>query len=173
MPLLLPNGMPILGDGVRLLRLGTRLHNVSDEAVSYRALDDLVQFTETDDWYAAIAFSDGRILLRPALKDAPPIPPDVCEKMIEIAHIANRDLHHDGHWLVAAGDGYITAIFRDASGDVWFSQTFADTWARLRHMHRLTWVNILENCWKEARRRYRELGLKQSQIIRPAAGSLV
>lgn len=173
MPLILPNGVTRLGAGPLMYACGFKLHNVADEVVARNALGDLAEYTETDDYFAAIAFRDGRILLRPALKGAPPIPEDVAEKLIECASISNRDIHHDGHWLWAAGDGYLTAIYRDAAGDVWLTNTFSETWARIRAMSKWEWVNILEKCWAEAKRRYGGLELKQNQIIRASAGSLV
>lgn len=162
--LIRPDGTPLLGAGPLLVRTGVYLHRVKDEVVAKDALADIEAQTETDDYFAALAFSDGRILLRPARRGMPAIPVDVAEKLIECAKISNRDLHHDGHWLWAAGDGYLTAIYRDAAGDLWFENTFSDTWARLRHMPSVAWVERLEWCWKEARARYRGLDLKPEQL---------
>lgn len=164
MPLILPRSVARLGAGPKLLSTGKYLHRVPDETVGQNALRDIAEYTETDDWFAAIAFRDGRILLRPAHRNMPGVPVDVAEKMLECATVSNRDLHHDGHWLWAAGDGYLTAIFRDRDGAPWFENTFSDTWARLRHLDKLDWVSTLEACWQEARDRFRNLGLKPEQL---------
>lgn len=162
--LIRPNGIPLIGAGPLLVRTGRYLHRLADEVVAKDALDDITAHTETDEWFAAIAFRDGRILLRPASKGMAAIPPDVAEKLIEVATISNRDLHHDGHWLWAAGDGYLTAIFRDLHGDCWFENTFSETWVRIRRMPSIEWVSVLENCWKEARQRFRALEVKPEQL---------
>jgi len=163
--LILPHGATRLGTGPHLVRTGRKLHNVADDAVERNAREDIAEFTETDDWFAAIAFSDGRILLRPAHKGMPGIPQEVADRLVEVATISNRELHHDGHWLWACGDGYLTAIFRDRDGAAWFENTFSETWARLRRMDKIEWVSTLEACWQEARARFRNLGLKPEQLL--------
>jgi hypothetical protein len=172
MPLILPHAGIRLGAGPHIVRTGLTLHRVPDENVERDALDDMRQFTETKDWFGAIAFSDGRILLRPARRDMPGIPLDVAERLVEVAKISNRELHHDGHWLWAAGDGYLTAIFRDRDGDAWFENTFADTWARLRHMDKLEWISTLEAAWQEARDRFRNIQLKPEQLENRSASGV-
>jgi hypothetical protein len=167
--LIRPDGTPVIGAGPLIVRTGFYLHRVPDEVVARNALEDIEAQTETEDYFAAIAFRDGRILLRPATAGMPPIPAEVAEKLIECAKVSNRDLHHDGHWLWAAGDGYLTAIFRDKDGDIWFENTFAETWARLRRMPTVDWVQTLEGCWQEARLRFRGLEIKPEQLTTESA----
>lgn len=166
MPLILPDRPRLIGGlaAPKLVHTGVQLHRVADLAVQSDALSDIRRLVEGNDWHAAIAFSDGRILLRPARRGMVELPADVQDKLIEVAIISNRDLHHDGHWLWAAGDGYLTAIFRDRDGDAWFENTFSDTWARLRKMDRFEWVEILERCWAEARERFMSLALKDAHL---------
>ena len=158
--------IPIIGTGVLYRDTGIRLHRVPDRILGKGLQLDLDFVAEDSPWWACVAFSNGRIAFIPSVSDLTPLPEDWREKMIELAIMANRELHHGGHWVIAAADGALSALWRDADGDMQTENTFNEGWARIKAKPREEWIDVLDACWHEAERRLRALRDPRVQFLR-------
>ncbi len=151
---------------------GRQLHKLPNEIVMVRLREDIDYACESSDWFAAVALSDGKIVMVPSSRMVTALlrPGHQTEKIAEIARIANGECHHGGHWVVAWSDGEIHALWRDADGDMQLTNTFPDTWERLSSMHPVDWVEALEACMAEAKARFKELSLKDKHKFMRAQG---
>ena len=110
--------VPVFGTGAFWIEAGQKLHNVPDATVRARLREDLDFVCEGETWTACVAFSSGRMVIMPRRPFLDPLPRPQMEKMIDVATMANRDLHHGGHWVMAfSSDGYLSALWRDHDGD--------------------------------------------------------
>lgn len=162
---------PLLGTGAHHIHAGHRLHNVSDSIVGKHLRYDLDDLCDDDvRWYAAVAFADGKVVFVPRSPFQPPLEADKAEKLMEVAILANRECHHQGHWVFAFAGGEMIGLWRDWDGDVQFEQTFNDTWERLKAAPPEWWVEILNRCWVEAQHRLADVGVHPDQKIMQARG---
>lgn len=156
--------------GATIYHAGRRLHRLPPEIVLAGIREDVTDACETASWLAAIAFADGKIIL---LGNHPGIilpMPEQIEKMLEVAHIANRECHHDGHWVVAWAEGHMHAFWRDRDGDMQLTQTFVETWARLKDWPREVWVDILDGCYDKGMEQLRIPETKGKHTYKRALG---
>lgn len=158
--------IPILGTGVLYRETGIRLHRVPDRILGKALQLDLDCVAEDSPWWACVAFANGRIALIPSTPGLLALPEDWRDKMIELAIMANRELHYGGHWVIAAADGSLSALWRDADGDMQLENTFNEPWARVKAKPREEWVDVLDACWHEADNRMRGLRDPNAQILR-------
>lgn len=149
---------------------GRRLHRLPPEIVLASLREDIADACESEAWLAAVAFSDGKILLMGAHPAIILPAPDQMEKMLEVAHLANQECDHDGHWVVAWAGGQMHAFWRDRDGDMQVTQTFVDTWARLKDWPREVWVEILDGCYDKGMAQLRIPEIKPGQTYRRALG---
>lgn len=163
--------VPVFGTGAFWVEAGQKLHNVPDDTVRARLRDDLDYVCEGETWTACVAFSSGRMVIMPRRPFLDPLPRPQMEKMIDVATLANRDLHHGGHWVMAfSSDGYLSALWRDHDGDLHFENTFSETWGRLQYMPREAWVDTLDAIYAAGCRRVREVGVDPNKQILRALG---
>jgi hypothetical protein len=120
-------------------------HKVPDHIVVRHLIDDLDEYCDGP-WSAVLIKSNGAGILRCAA-GAPSVPGDVAEKMIAIADMLNRELHFEGHWVVAWADSEITLLWRDIDGDLQFTNTFAEPWARVRNWPVTEFVQRAQLAW--------------------------
>lgn len=173
MPLIQPPGLILLGTPARVMNAHRRLHSVPAEIVRAGLRADLDDLAEGTVWYSVIALEDGKIACAPsagARFRGLLVPDTAFDLMLRIATIANRDCHHDGHWIVAWAQDEIRAAWRDKNGDMEFTQEFADAWGRLARRPDSHFVEILEACHQKYREMIRELEIKPDQTFRRILG---
>jgi hypothetical protein len=158
--------IPIFGTGVIYRHCGMRLHHVSNDVLGKRLRHDLDFATDGEPWWACVAFAEGRIAIVPRSHLMPPLPEDQREKMVEVAILANREVHHGGHWVTAISGGMLSALWRDWAGDLQFEQQWPDTWPRLKAMPREEWVDLLETLWRTWEMKVRDIRDPNAQIMR-------
>ena len=157
---------PIFGTGVIYRHAGMPLHHVADEYLGKGLRGDLDFACDGANWVACVCFGGGRIAIVPKSPIMPPLRQDQREKMVEVAILANRELHHGGHWVMAVADGELNALWRDWAGDLQFAQAWPETWSRVGEMAREDWADTLEACWREWDTRARGLRNPNAQIMR-------
>ena len=160
------NWVPILGTGVMYRHAGFPLHHVADAVLGKRLRDDLDMACDGEPWVACVCFSGGRIAIVPFSPHMRPLPPDQLQKMVDVSILANRELHHGGHWVFAVANGELNALWRDWDGDMHLTQAWPDTWVRLQAMPREEWVEVLEACWTTWDLRVRGIRNPAAQIMR-------
>lgn len=158
--------IPIFGTGVVYRDAGMALHHVADHVLGKRLREDLDFACDGEPWVSCVCFANGRIAIVPRSPMMRPLPPDQREKMVEVSILANRELHHGGHWVFAVANGELHAVWRDWAGDMHLDQSWPDTWARLHAMPREEWVEVLEACWTTWDLRVRGLRNPNAQIMR-------
>lgn len=146
------------------------LHKVPDEIVLAQLREDIDEACETTDWHAAIAFSDGRIVLAASHFATGLARQDHLDKIAEIARIANRDCANGGHWVIAFADDTIHGLWRDKDGDMQLTNSFAEPWRTLSARTGPRWVEVLDACWTKAMQMLRDQGLKPEHQIKRAQG---
>lgn len=162
--------VPVFGTGSFWIETGRKLHNLRDEVVRARLREDLDLVCEGETWTACVAFSSGRMAIVPRNPRQAPLERGQMEKMVEVATMANREVHHGGHWVLAFSDGVLSALWRDWAGDLQFENTFNDTWARLRDMPREYWVDTLDGVYQAGCERIRGVGVDPNAQIFRALG---
>jgi len=171
MPLILPNGTRTIGGtGAMIVDTGVYLHRVRNEVVGKRLQSDIDQYCEGCAWTAAVAFSNGTIVIVPRSPWLPALPPDMADLLVKVAKLANREVHHGGHWVPAFSDGVLTCLWRDHAGDLQLENTFPDTWVRLQRRTSDWWVDSLDAVHTEWKHRIANLGVHPDQMISRALG---
>lgn len=122
---------PILGTTKRLVDCGQSLHRVPDEIATASVVEQIRQFADGP-WYACLMRANGRGTLRGESDTARRPPEEMVDTMLRLAVLLNREMHHDGHWVLFTSSGHITAFWRDRDGDVHFEITFDEPWSRFR-----------------------------------------
>jgi len=162
--------VPVFGAGAFWVEAGQKLHNVRDEIVRARLREDLDFVCEGETWTACVAFSSGRMVIVPRRPFLDPLPRGQMEKMIDVATMANREIHHGGHWVLAFSDGLLSALWRDADGDLHFENTFPDNWVRMQAQPREYWVDTLDAIHAAGTQRVRQVGIDPNAQIMRAQG---
>lgn len=124
-----------------------RSHNASDANAVRRLIDDLDEHCEGP-WTAVLIKSNGRGIMR-GTHGAPPVPGDVAERLIDLATMLNKELHLEGHWIVAWAGDEIVLLWRDGDGDLHFTINFAEPWARVRHWPVTDFVQRAAGAWEK------------------------
>lgn len=105
----------------RYTRVPFGLHRVPDDVVMARIDQDL-DLHYGENWWASIAFSGGKVASLGA-HNYGLIPNEMNKaRIMELAIRLNRDLHHDGHWVLGFDftEDMIFALWRDKDGDAQF-----------------------------------------------------
>lgn len=147
-------GIPVLGEGARLVNCYCRLHRVPDDMVVMRLRDQIVNDLGLG-WYAVVMFGDGRGTMRGCDVTVPEPEEAISTFLFYLAVRLNRECHHDGHWVVVwSKNRIIHLMFRDRDGDLQFSHSIDDAWTRVEaagiaaiveqaEIAHATWSNLL------------------------------
>ncbi|CAB4144177.1 hypothetical protein UFOVP469_16 [uncultured Caudovirales phage] len=158
-----------MGGNVHLMRWFGASHRVPPPIVQARLREDLDETVEGA-WWSFVIYDDGRAALVPQSPFAPRPPLSAEARMMEIGVMLNRELHHNGHWVVAWADGQINILWRDGDGDLQFVDTFDETWARIRRWPATTFVQSAERAWQRWRDHTLTAELKRGEMYRRALG---
>lgn len=160
---------PALGTGIIHMNTALPMHQVDDRHVGRALKGDLFFASDGAPWWACVAFSGGRIAIVPSEPDLAvraPLAEDWRQKLVEISVIANRMIHHGGHWVTFAADGELGALWRDRDGDMHITQAWPEPWPRLKAKPQTEWVEVLEACWSAWDLRTRGIRDPRVQIMR-------
>lgn len=138
---------PIFGTTTRLVDLGQALHRIPDMIVHARLVEDLDDLCEGASWYACVLRMDGTGALRGRSDTSRKPEQDVLDTMVDLAKRLNRDLHHDGHWIVYWADEQLGVIWRDRDGDMQFDLTFSEPWHRVKAWGAVDLAERSEAAW--------------------------
>jgi hypothetical protein len=107
------------GTRFRQVNCGMPLHRIPDQIVTTGLSGQLARHVGHH-WYAVIMFADGRGAAIGAHNHTPVPSEDKIEAMARWAVALNRDLHEDGHWIVAwsSAEQCPVLLWRDADGDI-------------------------------------------------------
>lgn len=164
------DGVPLVGTTARMINCGRALHRVPDETVYANLKDHLDGAADEVEWYAVVLLSNGFGHIRGREERTAPPPAEPLERMIDLAVVLNRDLHHGGHWVVFWADDRMTALWRDGAGKPLIQQQFDDPWVRVR-----PWSadELAERC-AAAMERARDMmnghSFVPGEVIRPVLG---
>lgn len=122
--------IPLIGETTIKVNLGKTLHHVPNEIVMAGLADDFRDVLEPG-WYACVLLSDGRGALSGATPFTARPGDDVCERMMEVAGLLNREHHNGGHWITAWSGGIMHILFRDGDGDLQFCMEIDEPWVRV------------------------------------------
>lgn len=154
----------------RTVDCGLRLHGVPDRIVTVDLSGQLVRHVGPN-WYACVMFSDGRGVCLGA-DDAVAAPPEhVVNWMAQTAVALNRELHSNGHWIVAWSDAQEPVIlWRDGDGDI---HTAVEVAAKVETIEAFGIDRVTQfaaEALAESRNRVALLELTRSQIVKRAQG---
>lgn len=153
--------------GIRMA--GRKLHDVPDEVVLVSLREDLTEFCDGP-WWACVALSDGRMVLRGANEDVPTPPIDVVEKMIDVSILLNEKAHMGGHWVLAWADEELTVFWRDRDGDLQFTNTFDEPWVRIMRWPALEFAGRAAAAWDKWSDMRKALEWDPKQMVKRAQG---
>lgn len=149
-------------------RQGLRFHNIPDfiaQAQLDRDLTDLLGIG----WYALLLkmWGDG---IFAGYSHVTPIPPDdVLQKMLDVSKKLNRDLHHDGHWILAWHRAQrLALVWRDNDGALQFDIGCSDPWVYVQKWTDDDFAERAEAAWLEWAIRMQIVDVKpEQQTIKP------
>lgn len=111
----------VAGEGTRYrtVSCGLTLHRLPDSIVTV-GLGGQLERHVGHHWFAVVMFADGRGIALGATNHTPAPPEEAIAWMAKAAVALNRDLHEDGHWIVAwdPGQRIPVLLWRDADGDL-------------------------------------------------------
>jgi len=161
----------ILGTTQRILHCGHATHRLDDSMVIVGLVDQLRIELGTS-WYVAVTYSDGRVIMR-GLTDRTPGPNfHVRETMLRTAAKLNRDLHHNGCWIVAWHLDRLVFMWRDWDGDLAFMTQIDEPWPRIRSWPVVEFCERVECSFEAFREHLRKVELKPEHLIKRAQGEL-
>jgi hypothetical protein len=107
------------GTRFRQINCGLALHRVPDRIVTTELAGHLERHVGHH-WFAVVMFADGRGAAMGATNHTPAPAEPALQAMAKWAVALNRDLHEDGHWIVAWSphEQCPVLIWRDADGDI-------------------------------------------------------
>lgn len=152
----------------RAVRCGVRLHGVPDQIVMASLAGQLHRHVGAD-WYACVMFSDGDGICLGARDGVVPPPENVIAWLADKAIVLNKELHNNGHWIVAWSPAHEPVlIWRDGDGDI---HVAVEVSAKAETIDTFDRVSILTQAAKalsEARERVGFLELGRGQTHRLA-----
>lgn len=133
------------GTRFRQVNCGMTLHRIPDNIVTTGLAGQLDRHVGHH-WYAVVMFADGRGAAMGATNHTPAPPAETLNAMAQWAVALNRDLHEDGHWIVAwsPGEQCPVMLWRDSDGDIHVAVEVAVDKRDRRGLDAYTRVRILE-----------------------------
>lgn len=157
----------------RAINCGLALHRVPDRIVTTSLADQMHRHVGPG-WYAVVMFADGRGVAAGEKDDTAAPPEWAVDWMAKAAVALNKDLHEDGHWIVAwAPAGEPNLLWRDGDGDLHVVTEIAckaDRPETLAEYDRARLLNLASESLAEATALLAKLALSKRQTIRNALG---
>jgi len=165
--------MEVEGKHTRLARgrgiaCGFPLHRVPDGIVTAGLADQMARHVGRD-WYAAVMFADGRGVAAGQAASTPAPPESLVEWMAKAATALNKDLHQDGHWVVAWAKAVgIVLLWRDGDGDIHLACEVAPgRGERIEDYDKARLLDIASDALAGAVAQIAKLALGRHQMVRP------
>lgn len=155
----------------RVYRVLMPMHKVPHHIVIASLLNQL-RDEFGDFWWAVIVLNDGTVISRPD-RNWQTMPDEEKLELIEkMATKLNSELHHGGHWVTVwtANDEW-AAMFRDQDGDLQFTVSQDEPWARIRDWpieDHCKQAAAAHDAWREIRDKH--VGVRPDQTIKRALG---
>lgn len=133
--------LPVIGTTRRLVDCGQALHPVPDDEVFDRLIPHIEDTAGLEGpWYAVVMLSNGQGQCGGLVETSRRPPDDVFERMVDLAIKMNRECHHNGHWIIAYSNGWISGVWRawvqhkteDKRSAILIETDLAETWERAR-----------------------------------------
>lgn len=159
------------GTRYRTLSCGLLLHRVPDDLV-HRDLGPQMTRHVSRDWWAVVMYADGRGLAFGETDTSQPPGIHVLDWMAKAAVALNRDMHADGHWVVAfnQAEQYPMALWRDRDGHLHVAIELAADVRDPRGLDAINKARLLEiadEALATHRARVGELELQPWQVLGP------
>lgn len=138
--------MQIPGSTAQMVpRMALRLHPVADFMCEAGVDTDLDDLYDEGDWYCLMLRGNGTGLFIGQTPDTLQPPHEAQEKMLDVAMMLNRDLHHMGHWIVVwRKSGYMCLVWRDNDAALQFDVTCEEPWVRVKGWADTEWTDRAE-----------------------------
>lgn len=148
--LILPESGLILPSTRRLLDFGVRTHRLSEEMVILGLVEQLMaEYGQS--WYAIATFGNGKAFCFGRSEASPAPNGEVFNMMLACALGLNRNLHHDGCWIVVWHDKRLSFLWRDGDGDAAFIEQIDEPWPRIRMWSSQEFGERAEAAWQQWR----------------------
>lgn len=161
--------MLILGTTQRIHDCGHATHSLGDDLVTVGLVDQLNHHLGSS-WYACVTFSSGRQTMRGLYPTTPGPNHHVRDTMLRTAARLNRDLHHEGCWIVAWHLERLVFMWRDWDGDLGTMVQVDEPWPRIRHWSVVEFCDRVETSFEAFREMLRKVELKPEHTIQQARG---
>lgn len=159
----------ILGTTMRIQNCGHATHKLEDELVTCGLVEQLCEELGTS-WYACVTFASGRMVTRGINRTTPGPNNQVRDTMHRTAAKLNRDLHHNGCWIVAWHFDRLIFLWRDWDGDLAFMTQIDEPWPRIQRWSVIEFCDRIEASFEAFREMLRTVELKPEHTIKKAQG---
>lgn len=161
--------IPVFGTTyLEVPRQGLRFHNIPD-FLAQAQLDRDLNFLFGPGWYALLLKMGGGGAFAGHSHNTEVPPDDVLQKMLDVSKKLNRDLHHDGHWVVVWHRmKRLCLIWRDNDGALQFEIGCSDPWGRVQKWSDDDFAERAEAAWLEWAVRMEIVDVRpEQQTIKP------
>ncbi len=165
--------VPIVGSNEVRFRIdGGGGHRVPREIVLARLAADL-EIEIGRGWYACILHADGRGTMLGEDGATPPPDEGIRNLLMHLAVRLNREIHHDGHWIVGwSADRNVHAFWRDGDGDIHVSMATDVPVIDLTKWTDTDFLNLCEEAWRTAMENLRNAEIGPENTYKAALGQM-
>lgn len=101
-------------------------------------------------WYAVVIEAGGHATLAGSDHDTSRPIDDVLTLMLDVARRLNRELHHDGHWLVVwHREQRLCLVWRDHDAAIQFTDEWSEPWTRVKKLTVSDICQVAETAWQK------------------------